>query len=51
MGSADQFADALALGEALCRRYPLPGLTPDAVNDSMMDSILAPLVSTQLPGG
>ena len=43
--------DALALGEALCRRYPLPGLTPDAVNDSMMDSILAPLVSTQLPRG
>jgi hypothetical protein len=29
------------LGEALCRYYPLPGMTPRSVNDSEMDRLLA----------
>jgi hypothetical protein len=29
-----------ALGQALCRHYPLPGMTPRSVNDSEMDRLL-----------
>jgi type IV pilus assembly protein PilB len=29
-----------ALGEALCRHYPLPGMTPHSVNDDAMDRLL-----------
>jgi hypothetical protein len=34
-------ADAHALGEALCRRYPLPGMTPRSVDDDTIDRLLA----------
>jgi hypothetical protein len=33
-------ADAQALGEALCRYYPLPGMTPMSVCDSAMDALI-----------
>jgi hypothetical protein len=33
-------AEPLALGRALCRRYPLPGMTPDCVLDDGMDRLL-----------
>jgi len=36
-------ADTHALGEALCRHYPLPGLTADAVNDGGMEHLLGSL--------
>lgn len=29
-----------ALGEALCKRYPLPGMTAASVNDAAMDQLL-----------
>ena len=29
-----------ALGQALCRHYPLPGMTPRSVNDGEMDHLL-----------
>ena len=29
-----------ALGEALCKHYPLPGMTPRSVNDDAMDRLL-----------
>jgi hypothetical protein len=29
-----------ALGEALCRHYPLPGMTPRCVNDEALDRLL-----------
>lgn len=34
-------ASPQALGEALCRYYPLPGLAPESVNDDGMDRVLA----------
>ena len=34
-------AEPPALGEALCRWYPLPGMTPQCVVDSGMDRLLA----------
>jgi hypothetical protein len=30
-------ADPRALGEALCKRYPLPGMTPESVDDEVID--------------
>ena len=33
-------ADPMALGEALCRHYPLPGMTPDCVTDAGLDRLL-----------
>ncbi len=30
-------ADPTALGRALCKRYPLPGMTPESVNDDVID--------------
>ncbi len=34
-------ANPEALGEALCRYYPLPGMCPQSINDDQMDRILA----------
>lgn len=34
-------ADPLALGEALCRRYPLAGMTPQSIDDDSMDRLLS----------
>ncbi len=34
-------ADPRKLGEALCRRYPLPGLTPASVDDDTIDRLVA----------
>jgi hypothetical protein len=34
-------ASPLNLGEALCRHYPLPGMTPQWVNDEQLDRLLA----------
>lgn len=34
-------ADSQAIGEALCRHYPLAGMTPASVNDGAMDHLLA----------
>ncbi len=33
-------ADPLSLGEALCRHYPLPGMTPECVTDAGLDRLL-----------
>jgi hypothetical protein len=33
-------ADPAKLGEELCRRYPLPGLTPACINDNGMDHLI-----------
>jgi hypothetical protein len=33
-------ADPAALGEALCRHYPLPGLTRESIDDHSMDRLL-----------
>jgi hypothetical protein len=33
-------AEPEALGAALCRHYPLPGMTPRSVNDDAMDRLL-----------
>lgn len=33
-------ASPLLLGEALCRYYPLPGMTPQSINDDAMDMVL-----------
>ena len=30
-------AESEALGQALCRHYPLPGMTPDAVDDDLLE--------------
>jgi len=30
-------AESKALGRALCKRYPLPGMTPDAVDDDVIE--------------
>ncbi len=30
-------ADAESLGRALCQRYPLPGMSPDSVDDDLLD--------------
>lgn len=32
-------ADPMALGEALCKRYPLPGLTPRSIDDESLDGL------------
>jgi hypothetical protein len=34
-------AEARKLGDALCRHYPLPGMTPQSVDDDGMDRLLA----------
>jgi len=34
-------ADALALGEALGRHYPMPGMSPRAIDDESLDQVLA----------
>lgn len=34
-------AESRALGEALCRHYPMPGMSPQAVDDEAMDRVLA----------
>lgn len=34
-------APPTALGEALCRHYPLPGMTPQSINDDFMDRLVA----------
>jgi hypothetical protein len=34
-------AEPRALGEALCRHYAMPGMTPQSVNDDCMDDVLA----------
>ena len=34
-------ADPLLLGETLCTRYPLGGMTPCSVNDQALDHLLA----------
>lgn len=34
-------ADAERLGQALCKHYPLPGMTPQSVTDWAMDDLLA----------
>jgi hypothetical protein len=34
-------ADPSLLGKALCRHYPLPGMTPEAVDDDALDRLLA----------
>jgi hypothetical protein len=31
--------DAQKLGEALCRHYPLPGMTPASINDDYVDQL------------
>ena len=36
-------ADALRLGEALCRHYPLPGMNAASVDDDALDRILEPV--------
>ena len=33
-------ADPLPLGEAMCARYPIAGMTPSSVNDDAMDRLL-----------
>ena len=33
-------ANSTALGEALCRHYPLPGMTPRCVDDEALDHLL-----------
>lgn len=33
-------AEAKTLGEAMCRHYPLPGMTPASINDDGMDRLL-----------
>jgi hypothetical protein len=33
-------AEPLPLGEALCRRYPLPGMTPDCIEDDALERLL-----------
>jgi hypothetical protein len=34
-------AESLALGEALCRHYPMPGMTARAIDDEAMEQVLA----------
>lgn len=34
-------ADPHALGEALCRHYPMPGMNVQSINDEAMDHLLA----------
>ena len=34
-------ADSLALGRALCQRYPLPGMTPESVDDDQSIGLAA----------
>jgi len=37
--------EATALGEALCRYYPLPGMTPQCVNDRAMDDLVGSMMN------
>lgn len=30
-------SDPIALGRSLCERYPLPGMTPESIDDDMID--------------
>jgi hypothetical protein len=34
-------ADALYLGEAIQRHYPMPGLSPRSIDDEALDQVLA----------
>jgi hypothetical protein len=35
-------ADSRALGDALCRHYPLAGMTPASIDDGALDHLLSP---------
>lgn len=40
-------ADANALGAALCKYYPLPGMTPICIGDSAMDQLIGECLSRE----
>ena len=36
-------AESKSLGEALCKRYPMPGMTPKSIDDDQLDQVFSRL--------